>query len=131
MIGPHEGQELELMLAGKKCLAAFSDIIPENGKIAEAIIPEKKFKPYIDNGQLIRLSEDYVSPDNHHIRIVCFTTIDQAWRAQAYIFIRQKLHSKQVDYTDSIDQLIGHLLDYNPDDIKHFLNHGLQVSKTY
>jgi hypothetical protein len=39
MIGPHEGKELELMLAGKKHLAAFGDIIPE-----------KKFPPYVENG---------------------------------------------------------------------------------
>jgi hypothetical protein len=43
MIGPHEGQELELMLAGKKRLAAFGDIIPENGIINEQIIPEKNY----------------------------------------------------------------------------------------
>lgn len=27
-IGPHEGKELELMLAGKKPLAMFSDVFP-------------------------------------------------------------------------------------------------------
>lgn len=130
MIGPHEGQELELMLAGKKSLAAFSDIIPEYGKIAEAIIPEKKFKPYVDSGQIIRFCEDYFSPDNHHIRIVCFTTIDQTWRAQAYIFLRKKLQMREIQYTNSCDEFFGLLLDYNPSDIQHFLNHGLQLNRT-
>lgn len=42
MIGPHEEQELELMLEGKKPLAVFCDYIPDNKKISEKIIPEKK-----------------------------------------------------------------------------------------
>tara|TARA_B100001750_G_scaffold246339_1_gene268331 strand:- start:1496 stop:1888 length:393 start_codon:yes stop_codon:yes gene_type:complete len=130
MIGPHEGQELELMLAGKKRLAAYNDIIPENGKIAEAIIPEKKFKPYVDSGELIRFCEDYVSPDNHHIRIVCFTVPAEEWRAKAYIFIRKKLQMREIQYTNSYDEFIGLLLDYNPSDIQHFLNHDLQFNRT-
>lgn len=47
MIGPHEGRELELMLVGQKCLAAFGDIVPENGIIAEHIIPEKNLNPML------------------------------------------------------------------------------------
>ncbi len=45
MIGPHEGEELELMLAGKKHLAIFHDAIPEDGYISEDIIPEQALAP--------------------------------------------------------------------------------------
>lgn len=121
MIGPHEGQELELMLAGKKRLAAFGDIIPENGKIAEHIIPEKKFKPYLESGQIIRHSKEFKTSDGDLIKYVCFTLPDEAWRAQTYIFIRQQLHSKKVEYTNSIDQLIGYLLDYSLADIDDYI----------
>lgn len=123
MIGPHEGQELELMLAGKKRLAAFSDVIPEDGHISEIIIPEQKFKPYVDTGLIHRYSEDHLLTDGHILRHVCFTVLGEEWRARAYIFIRKKLHSKEVDYTDSIDRLIGFLLDYSKEDIEHFLHH--------
>jgi hypothetical protein len=130
MIGPHEGQELELMLAGRKRLAAFGDIVPENGVINEQIIPELKFKNYVESGQIIRFSEDSSTPDGHIVRHVCFTLPNEEWRAKSYIFIRKKLQSKEVDYTDSMDRLIGQLLDYHPDDIEHFLNHDLQLSRT-
>ena len=122
MIGPHEGRELELMLAGKKHLAAFSDIVPDNGIIDEHIIPEKKFKPHIESGNLFRLSEEYTDLRGYKIRIVCYTTIKHKWRAEAYIYIRKKIHFKEIDYTDSIDQLIGHLLDYSQTDIDDFLS---------
>lgn len=130
MIGPHEGQELELMLAGKKHLAAFSDVVPPNGIIDEQIIPEKKFKPYVDSGKIIRQSTEFKKPDGHLLRIVCFTTPHEQWRANTYIYIRKKLHFKEVEYTNSMDQLIGKLLGYSQDDIDDFLNHQLQLNCT-
>jgi len=122
MIGPHEGKELELMLSGEKHLAAFGDIIPVDGEIHELIIPEKKFKPYVDSGEIIRYTEDHQTQNNQTMRYVCFTTPPEIWRAHAYIFIRKRLYSKEVDYTDSIDRLIGYLLGYHADDIEDFLN---------
>ena len=48
LIGPHEGRELELMLAGKKPLALFSAPTFE----AETL-PIKDFAPYVDDGLII------------------------------------------------------------------------------
>jgi hypothetical protein len=121
MIGPHEGQELELMLAGKKRLAAFGDIIPENGIINEQIIPEKKLRPYVQNNQIKRIESEIKNKNSDTIKYVCFTLSHEEWSAHAYIFIRKQLHLKAVDYTDSIDQLIEYLLDYSQNDIDNFL----------
>ncbi len=122
MIGPHEGQELELMLVGKKRLAAFGDIVPQNRIIDEQIIPDEAFRRYVESGKIIRFQSEIKNYAGDLMRYVCFTLPDEEWRAHAYIFIRKQLHSKAVDYTDSIDQLIGYLLDYSQNDINDFLS---------
>jgi len=121
MIGPHEGQELKLMLAGKKRLAAFGDIVPENGKIPEQIIPEKAFEAYVKSGQIVRFQKD-IKTDNGLLSYVCFTLPNEEWRAHAYIYLREKIHNKDLKYTDSLDKIFGHLLDYDPKDIQDFLD---------
>ena len=81
MIGPHEGKELELMLSGEKHLALFSDILTANG-ISEEIIPENAFAPYVASGKITRSQNDLViQSSNDIIRIVCFTTPGNLWRA--------------------------------------------------
>ena len=89
MIGPHEKRELELMLKGEKPMAAFSDIIPTNGKISEDIIPENKFAPYVATGKIQRHCKEFESGQNM-IRTVCFTLPSELWRAQSYCFLRKK-----------------------------------------
>jgi hypothetical protein len=59
MIGPHQGKELELMLAGKKHLAVFCEAVVEGVEISEEIIPENAFSPYVTNGQIERFSQDF------------------------------------------------------------------------
>ena len=125
MIGPHEGQELELMLAGKKRLAAFGDIIPANGEIAEQIIPEQKFKPYVESGEIIRFEEIYTTADGYKKKQVCFTLPNEEWRAKAYMFFRKKISMLEIKYEDTYDEFFGLLLDYDPSDIEHFINQNL------
>ncbi|HMA16509.1 MAG TPA: hypothetical protein VKP12_17100, partial [Kiloniellaceae bacterium] len=48
-IGPHEGRELELMLAGTKPLAMFGDAV---GSAQE--VPEDDFAPYVAEGRIVR-----------------------------------------------------------------------------
>ncbi len=123
MIGPHEGQELKLMLAGKKHLAAFSDVVPDDGIIHEQIIPEEKFKPYVDSGQIIRQSTEFKKPGGYLLRIVCFITPNEMWRAKTYIYLRKKIYFKEIRYTDTLDEIFGDLLGYSQEDIQHFLKH--------
>ena len=51
-IGPHEGQELELLLKGTKKAAYFSDFLGDDGTIPEEIIPEKAFAPFIKSKKI-------------------------------------------------------------------------------
>lgn len=122
MIGPHEGRELELMLSGHKFLAAFTDIIPDDGVIDEDIIPEQKFAPYVASGRFIRTHKEFKNTIGDIIRIVCFTTPDQVWRAESYMFIREKIHQKRIPYDDVLDIVFGQLLGYSDTDISDFIN---------
>lgn len=119
MIGPHEGRELELMLQGFKPLAAFSDIIPENGQISEDIIPENQFKPYVENRRIFRLCSEFKSGKGP-IRLVCFTLPDEFWRAHSYTYLRKKIHAQKIEYTNTLDEIFGHLLGYSDKDISEF-----------
>lgn len=121
MIGPHEGKELSLMLEGKKPLAAFSDIIPDNGKIVEEIIPEALFQPYVTNGQINRHERQFETPMGT-MKAVCFTLPNEDWRAKSYCFFREKIHKKEIEYTGTMDVIFGNLLGYSYDDIQDFIN---------
>ena len=121
MIGPHEGKELELMLKGEKKLAAFGDSIPDEGEIAEEIIPENAFSPYVESGQIKRFERIFRSAKHGHlIKNVCFTLPSEEWRAQTYLWLRESVHTDQMPYDNSIDVTIGRLLGYSEDDINEF-----------
>jgi len=122
MIGPHQGKELELMLAGKKHLAAFTDAVPESGIISEEIIPEKAFAPYVASGKFLRFCyEYYLSPKNIKIRNVFFTTLGNEWRASAYFWLHQEALAKRRPFDDAHEYFIGRLLDYDEADIQDFI----------
>ncbi len=122
MIGPHEGKELELMLSGKKPMAAFGDVIPENGVIPEEIIPEKAFAPYVQNGDFYYLKSEVTDTDNDIIRYVCFTLPGEEWRAKAYIWLRTSIHHRVIPCDRACDIMIGRLLGYNEKDIAEFIS---------
>ena len=119
-IGPHEGKELELMLAGQKQLAAFGDIIPKHGSIPEYIIPEQKFAPYIKEGTFIRF-ENITDTNHGMLKHVCFTPPKEAWRAKTYLWLREQITLKTLKYEDAHDWIFGRLLGYSDQDIQLFL----------
>ena len=121
MIGPHQGKELELMLAGKKHLAVFGDSVPADDIILEEIIPEKAFAPYVSRGEIIRISEEYLHPkDKIRIRQVCFASPGNEWRAQAYLWIHKESREGRLPYDDTHEYFVGRLLGYDEADIQHF-----------
>jgi hypothetical protein len=122
MIGPHEGKELELMLAGKKPLAAFYDELPTDGKISEEIIPEKAFHPYVLNGIIKRLSEDVtLFKDKSIVRVVCFCLPDEEWRARFLLWLKRETYSGRISHDSSHEYIIGGLLGYETADIEDFV----------
>lgn len=130
MIGPHQGQELELMLQGKKPCAVFSDIIPESGFIIEEIIPEKAFAPYVKSGQIIRFEDNHNTHDGHIIKRVIFTLPNETWRADAILWAYNLRHLDINVPFDADDIIIGLLLDYETTDTEEFVQ-NIQKKKTH
>ena len=124
MIGPHEGRELELMLAGKKKIAMFHDVLISGEDIPEEIIPERAFAPYVKNGSIVRIQKDLkYKGQPETIRYVFFVTPGEEWRVYTHLWITEETlvarHRKQDTADESI---IGRLLDYSEEDIAHFIS---------
>lgn len=124
MIGPHEGKELELMLAGVKPLAAFSDLIPASGApISEEIIPEKAFAAAVSKKLVSKHIREFSTRHPHeHYRCVCYTLPHQEWRAEALMWIRQQTLQGLMPSDTAVDIMLGRLLGYSEADIQLFIN---------
>ncbi len=122
MIGPHEGRELALMLAGEKKLAVFHELASRAGNIPEEIIPEQSFAPYVASGRIIRRSED-IAYERGTIRYVCFCLPGEEWRIEAFLFLKRDAAAHRRLYGDADDILMGRLLGYSETDIADFLAH--------
>ena len=130
MIGPHEGRELELMLAGKKPLAVFHDVVVPGQEIHEDIIPEQIFAPYIGQGKIERIAEDIYSLRlGCTVRHVCFVLPGQKWRAEFFLWYCRHLLSDQIKYGDDQEYIIGGLLGYAADDIAEFIEHKNNIKR--
>ena len=123
MIGPHEGKELELMRAGEKKLAMFHDYLPEDGTaIAEDIIPEAAFAPYVKCGEIIRIARDITDTKSGSVvRYVCFTLPFEEWRAETVLWLRQAVWNRTIPSDDAVDIMTGRLLGYDEGDIAAFV----------
>ncbi|CAK0767879.1 Hemin receptor [uncultured Gammaproteobacteria bacterium] len=119
-VGPHEGKELDLMLAGTKPLAVFSEDVPDLG-----LIPREQFAPYVEDGTFISREEKYVVLMQGHapLEVTCvyYATPDQAWRIDLLHQLYLSIHQNIRPYTDCVDQEIGELLGYTELEIAKFL----------
>ena len=118
-IGPHEGRELELMLAGEKPVAMFNDDIPEGLEH-----PENLFSPYVKKGQFIsrEVMIRFVKLDLLKLRYIFFASPNEGWRIERLITIHQEIHEKGTPTTCELEREIGQLLGYSESDIQVYLN---------
>ena len=114
------------MLAGQKHLAVFYDVIIPGKETPQSIIPDKAFSSHVRTGALLRFSQDF-SAGEKTIRYVCFTTPQQAWRADAFFWAKQETLSGSRPFDDAYEYFIGRLLGYNESDIKDFLHHQKNI----
>jgi len=115
-IGPHEGRELELMLAQKKPLAMFSEIVPSSYEW-----PDQKFEPYVVSGKLVKKEFLVETPDGRHqVRYLFFALPNEAWRIdEAYALSRMHFKSWSKEAEEACVRL-GRLLGYTEEDIRIF-----------
>lgn len=117
-IGPHDGRELELMLAGTKPLAMFSDLIPSNYEW-----PDAAFEPYVSSGALVKQEFLTNAQDGYHkVRHLYFALPKEAWRierAHALSLLNFDIWCEEAEESCS---LLGRLLGYSEKEIEAFIN---------
>ena len=112
-IGPHEDRELELMLAGTKPLAMFTEVVPPSFEF-----PEAEFAPYVATGEIIRYEEIYRNPRSEFAtRIVYFALAGEEWRIDALHAINDAIFSGRRATTEQDDIETGRLLGYSDEEI--------------
>ncbi len=125
-IGPHEGRELELMLAGEKPLAFFSEPTRSTYEL-----PDAEFEPYVQSGQIIK--RDFVrtvkiADSDEEIRYLYFALPAEAWRIDKAIPLTVSSYWDNPDF-DHQDTELGRLLGYSEDEISAFLSWGRHLER--
>ena len=121
-IGPHEGRELELMLAGKKPAAMFNEDLPEG-----FTMPDVLFAPYVESGRVIT-KEIMISFSKHPqlaLRYFFFAIPGEEWRMDRLIEIHRLIHEQGSPTTRELETEIGQLLGYQGRDIQAYLDHSI------
>lgn len=116
-IGPHEGRECELMLAGLKPLAMFSDADTHCHHF-----PEAEFAPHVAIGRILKWEETIDIPDEAiSIRCLYYALPNEAWRIAKAHAIKKALFQGLCKPTEEDDVALGRLLGYSEEDIQAFL----------
>src|SRR5438128_1255759 len=105
---PHEGRELELMLAGRKPLAMFVEIVPyESG-----IIPDEEFAPHVAAGRIV-MREVFktdlrlpASVRDGRVRHVLYALPNEAWRIDAMLLLFD-VYDQQGGWDAGLERMTG------------------------
>lgn len=117
-IGPHEGRELELMLAGEKPLAMFSDVDGWDG------FPDADFAPHVAAGRIVM--RETCRSDRMKglaIRSLYYALPDEEWRIERMMEIERGFRDGGIRNRPALETEIGRLLGYSEADIRAFLAH--------
>lgn len=116
-IGPHEGRELALMLAGRKPAAMFVDVSP-----LDETAPIRLFRPHVRCGRLIGRIDHFAQRPNLRFRIVYYARRGQSWRIERLRELHRGLFVAGERWTDADDIETGRLLGYAEAEIVAFLS---------
>jgi hypothetical protein len=103
----HTNRELILMLAGKKPLAVFSEVIPED--VGLDLIPEQYFAKYVDSGRFVT-REVFLYFEERTVRTVFYTYPGDSWRIDAYLLMKKV--AKKTGWSEGFERMEGVLLGY-------------------
>ncbi|HKT73699.1 MAG TPA: hypothetical protein VJQ47_12465 [Steroidobacteraceae bacterium] len=108
----HTNRELDLMLNGRKPLAAFVDEYPPVTEYE--VIPERFFDPYVSAGRFIKHEHIYAKPTpanpGQQFRRVLYACPDQQWRIPAYLLMWEI--AAKGGWNDGFERMEGTLLGY-------------------
>ena len=115
-IGPHNDRELELMLAGTKPMAMFSDAVHVSD-----YFPEADFAPHVKAGRIIRV-EEIIPKEPYDMRYLFYALPGEEWRIEEALVMCRNLCAGTVKDHDADSARMGELLGYSAQDIDHFLS---------
>lgn len=115
-IGPHEGREIELLLAGAKPVAMFTDFVPECG-----IIPDEELAPLLHEGRLVGRNGIFDGPNGGKVRLLAVAQSDASDRLDMLFELMRAIYEGRRPYDESADRQIGQLLGYTDADIESFI----------
>jgi hypothetical protein len=118
-IGPHEGKELDLMLAGKKPLALFYAIESETW-----ILPEEQFDRHVAMGKIVKADFLFkpTSPAVPVVKCLLYALPSEMARVPEAVEILRTVFEELTAPTDDQERALGRLLGYTEDDIALFLS---------
>lgn len=118
-IGPHEGRECHLMLAGEKPMAMFCDVASHSDHF-----PEEEFAPHVAAGAIRRREELYSGANGGIItRCLFFSLPGQERRMEAAHMIQKEIFTGVRSGTEADDIRLGRLLGYTEKEIAAYLDH--------
>jgi hypothetical protein len=120
-LGPHEGVELEMMLAGQKPLTMLNDDTPEGW-----VHPTTFFQPFINAGIFVARQETYTNfPPHHRGGIPMYYHYIALPKEERRI---EEMHQLNIDFyvkkikpTPEMERRVGELLGYMEQDIEAWL----------
>ncbi|MBR9901947.1 MAG: hemin receptor [Rhodospirillales bacterium] len=118
-IGPHNDRELELMLAGTKPMAMFSDAVHVSD-----YFPEADFAPHVETGRIVRVEEIIPRPP-HHMRYLLYALPGEEWRIEEALVMVRNLCAGTVKDHDADSARMGALLGYSDEEIEAFMLHTI------
>jgi hypothetical protein len=126
-VGPDEGRELELMIAGTKPLSMFVEPIPSESEY----FPEADFDVLVSMGRLIKSVsvESVKTPDGKsgQVRRILYALPEEEWRIKSLLLVQNLYFLLTPGWRPDLDRVIGLLLGYELKDIESFLElHGLR-----
>ncbi|EJB8481109.1 hemin receptor [Acinetobacter baumannii] len=111
-LGPHEGQELELLLSGHKSIALFYDLLPT------------EFVKHLEQGSLSMLSKDIETSLSLPFSIMLiYKDASLADLNELMLCIERSLKATQLEERLELDRRIGQLLGYSIQDIEFYIQH--------
>lgn len=129
MTGPHDGQELGLMLSGQKPLALFYAFIDQLHTLSG-----QKFEPYVYCGVVRQVQKRYpplcVSMETTALHLDLYSLPGEEWRFDSAleIFDAVWLGTRPTDRSDDIE--LGRLLGYSDNEIAQLFTrqHGFMLA---
>lgn len=111
-LGPHEGQELELLLSGKKSIAYFYELLPI------------EFIKHLEQGSLSMISKDIKTSLSLPFSIMLiYKDTSLADLNELMLCIEKSLKETQLEDRLELDRRIGQLLGYSTQDIEFYIQH--------